>query len=224
MTEAEWLECADPPLMLRHLGRTASDRKLRLFGYACWQRLRHLMVNERLQEFLRLLELHADRLVPPRELAEALGAAKDALVRDREASRISARGLEVCWKLVRWGRHSSARTAALKAAKAASDAAAWVGRWAVAAEDRAQSNILRDLFGNPFRPASVDPAWRSWNGGVVVKLAEAIYQDRAFDRLPVLADALEEAGCTDAGLLAHCREVAEHVRGCWAVDALLDKT
>jgi hypothetical protein len=67
-------------------------------------------------------------------------------------------------------------------------------------------------------------SWFSWNGCIVPKLAAAIYADRAFDRLPILGDALEDAGCTDADLLAHCRSREEHVRGCWAVDLLLGKT
>jgi hypothetical protein len=70
---------------------------------------------------------------------------------------------------------------------------------------------------------TVDPTWLSWNDGVVVNLAQAVYEERAFDCLPVLADALEEAGCTDADILAHCRSVGPHVRGCWVVDLLLLK-
>jgi len=78
--------------------------------------------------------------------------------------------------------------------------------------------------GNPFRPAPhIDPAWLAGNGGTVPKLARAIYDERAFDRLPVLADALEDAGCTDADILTHCRSGGEHVRGCWVVDLLLGK-
>jgi len=80
--------------------------------------------------------------------------------------------------------------------------------------------LLRDIFGNPFRPVTVDPAWQT---ATVVALAEAIYADRAFDRLPILADALEEAGCLNGDLLNHCRQPGEHVRGCWAVDLLLSK-
>jgi hypothetical protein len=84
--------------------------------------------------------------------------------------------------------------------------------------------LLHDVIGNPFRPApSVDPAWLTWNGGTVPRLAQAIYDERAFDRLPVLADALEDAGCTDADLLGHLRRPWFHVRGCWAVDLLLGK-
>ena len=69
----------------------------------------------------------------------------------------------------------------------------------------------------------MDPAWLAWNGGTVRKLAEAIYDERAFDRLPVLADALEEAGCADEGVLRHCRGGGPHVRGCWVIDLILGK-
>jgi hypothetical protein len=78
--------------------------------------------------------------------------------------------------------------------------------------------------GNPFRPVSIDPTWLAWQGGTVPKLARAIYEERAFDRLPVLADALLEAGCDAADILGHLRQQgAVHVRGCWCLDLLLDK-
>jgi hypothetical protein len=93
----------------------------------------------------------------------------------------------------------------------------------IGSEGAAQAILLRDIFGNPFRPVALDPAWLAWNGGTVRKMAEAIYDDRAFDRLPILADALEEAGCTDRDILDHCRWGGDHVRGCWAIDLLLGK-
>jgi hypothetical protein len=83
--------------------------------------------------------------------------------------------------------------------------------------------LLRCVAGNPFRPVALDSAWLHWDGGTVRKIAQGIYDDRAFDRLPVLADALEETGCADRDLLDHCRSGGEHVRGCWAVDLLLGK-
>ena len=70
----------------------------------------------------------------------------------------------------------------------------------------------------------LDPSWLAWNDGAIRKMAQAIYDARAFDRLPLLADALEDAGCTDAAILSHCREPGEHVRGCWVVDLLLGKS
>jgi hypothetical protein len=94
---------------------------------------------------------------------------------------------------------------------------------AVVAGRSAQADILRDLFGNPFRPVSVDPAWRAWEGGTIPRLARVLYDARRFEDLPVLADALEDAGCSDEALLSHCRTPGPHVRGCWALDLLLGK-
>jgi hypothetical protein len=93
-----------------------------------------------------------------------------------------------------------------------------------ASEFRAIAALLHDIVGNPFREVAVDPPSLAWNGGTVVKLARAIYDDRSFDRLPILADALEEAGCTNADMLNHCRLPGEHVPGCWVVDCLLNRS
>jgi hypothetical protein len=81
-----------------------------------------------------------------------------------------------------------------------------------------QCAVLRDVLGNPFRRATADPAWLN---STVVQLASGIYVEGAFDRLPILADALEEAGCDDQALLEHLRGPGPHVRGCWALDLLL---
>ncbi len=81
-------------------------------------------------------------------------------------------------------------------------------------------SLILCVLGNPFRPVAVDPAWQS---STVISLAQAIYDDRGFDRMPILADALEEAGCTNADVLDHCRGAGPHVRGCWVVDLLLGK-
>jgi hypothetical protein len=84
-----------------------------------------------------------------------------------------------------------------------------------------QAALLREIFGNPFHPVTIDRAWLTAN---VAGLAQSIYDDRAFDRLPILADALEDAGCDNADILNHCRQPGEHVRGCWVVDLVLGKT
>jgi len=81
-------------------------------------------------------------------------------------------------------------------------------------------SILHDVFGNPCRPVAVHPTWLT---PAVERLARTIYDGRAFDRMPQLADALEEAGCDNADILNHCRQPSEHVRGCWVVDLLLGK-
>jgi hypothetical protein len=89
-------------------------------------------------------------------------------------------------------------------------------RWLLAA-------LVRDVFGNPFRPDTFDPAGLTGSAGAAVELAQVLYDECAFDRLPILADALEEAGCTDGELLLHLRGPGPHVRGCWALDAVLQK-
>lgn len=83
--------------------------------------------------------------------------------------------------------------------------------------------LVREIFGNPFRPVTLDPAWLAWNGGTVPALAQSIYDERAFDRMLILADALEDAGCHDADILAHCRGAGLHALGCWVVDLFLKK-
>jgi hypothetical protein len=85
----------------------------------------------------------------------------------------------------------------------------------------AQAEVLSDLLGSHIRPNSVDPVLLAWDGGKVAKLAAAIYDERNWFALPILADALEEAGCTTAELIAHLREPRRHVPGCWALDLLL---
>ena len=120
----------------------------------------------------------------------------------------------------------SLNVAATTAVYTASSAAIYPKRAGVKAhqlERAALSRLIREMFGNPFHPASLNSFWLAWNDGAIRKMAQAIYDARAFDHLPLLADALEDAGCTDADVLGHCRGGGEHVRGCWVVDLLLQK-
>jgi hypothetical protein len=94
-----------------------------------------------------------------------------------------------------------------------------------AAEVRAQADLLRDIFGLlPFRDVAVRPDVLAWNDRVVPRIAQAIYDERRFGDMPILADALLDAGCDDEALIAHCRSAGPHVRGCWAVDRILGKS
>lgn len=86
--------------------------------------------------------------------------------------------------------------------------------------DRASNHIFRDIVGSPFRPVTFDPRWRTSD---TIGLAQAIYDDRAFERMPILADALMDAGCEDEQIISHCRSKGPHVRGCWVVDLALGK-
>jgi hypothetical protein len=91
-----------------------------------------------------------------------------------------------------------------------------------AIEATQQAALFRDIFGSPFRFEMVDPAWLT---STVVALAEGIYADRAFDRMPILADALQDAGCDNDDILNHWRDTSlTHVRGCWVIDLLTERT
>jgi hypothetical protein len=95
--------------------------------------------------------------------------------------------------------------------------------WQLARRQRAA--LLHDVIGPlTFRSVNLDPTWLTWNHGTVPAIARHIYADRAFHDLPILADALEDAGCTDPDILGHCRSGGEHVRGCWVLDLILGKT
>ena len=88
-----------------------------------------------------------------------------------------------------------------------------------AAESKAHCDIIRDVFGNPFRPVTFSPEWRT---DTAVSLARTMYESRDFSAMPILADALEDAGCDNADILTHCRGSGPHVRGCWVVDSVLN--
>ena len=89
------------------------------------------------------------------------------------------------------------------------------------AEKARQCDLLREVFGNPFRPVRAEPAWLTSD---VLLLARGIYEETAFDRMPILADALQDAGCDEPAILDHCRDPKQtHVRGCWVVDLVLGK-
>jgi hypothetical protein len=84
----------------------------------------------------------------------------------------------------------------------------------------AQCNLLRDIFGNPFRQVTFSPGWRT---STVESMASQMYEDRDFTAISILADALQDARCENAAILSHCRGPGPHVRGCWVVDAILSK-
>ncbi len=103
---------------------------------------------------------------------------------------------------------------------------AWNQAWQNRSQDvRAQqADLMRCVYGNPFSSKTIDPRWFDSNNGIIRDMAQAIYDQRAFDRLPILADALEEAGCTSRDILTHCRSNSAHTRGCWVVDLILNKS
>jgi hypothetical protein len=201
MTEGEWNACTNPREMLASLRHAASDRKLRLAAIACTRRLQHRVFFVRaFRHALDLAERDADGLASHEEMATARATVKAVG---------GPFGLLADW--------------AVSDSCSAFDAA-WACACGAENEKEEVCDLLRDIFHNPHRPAAFDSAWLLWNDSVIPRLAKPIYDQRAFDRLPILADALEEVGCTDQDFLDHCRRPAEHVRGCWVVDALLGKT
>jgi hypothetical protein len=92
------------------------------------------------------------------------------------------------------------------------------------AEPQELCDLVREVLGDPLHPPVCDPAWLRWSDGCVEKMVRTIFRGQRFAELPILADALEEAGCDNAAMLAHCRQARPHARGCWVVDALLART
>jgi hypothetical protein len=222
MTEAEWLCCDDPALMLEFLGARASERKLCLFACACCRRLKALLTDEDSQKVLGIAERYADAEMTRQQLEVARSnVRREALVAHRQER--STRDAFSMWvvSMVCEADISSIWTAVAAAAEC--EAGRVSGRAEFPNALRKQAAILREMFGNPFRASSAARTWLVWGYGIVPKLAQAIYEERAFDRLPILADALEDAGCANAELLAHLRGPGPHVRGCWVVDLLLGK-
>jgi hypothetical protein len=211
MTEAEWLACQDPEPMQKFLRGRISNRKWRLFVAACSRRIWDLL-REGDRRAVELVEQNAERLSDadgsdPSDLRTLLGIVdpEDFVYVSPHAAGFTPVG----WAAV------------ILSAEAIS--ARQCEPEVCSAEIRAQADLMREIVGNPFRPATLAPTLLAWNDGAVPKLARVIYDEKSFEHLPLVADALEEAGCTDAELLAHCRQEGGHIRGCWAVDSLLGK-
>jgi hypothetical protein len=236
VTEAEWDACADPQPMLEFLRGTASDRKLRLFAVACCRHIWRLIADERSRKAVEA----AERFVEVPETCSELGKVRDGSLRavadatgDTESAPLGHTKWHAACAAVFCTdeplRSDGARDASEEARRSESCYAFESANPGVEVpypepepvSGSGHAALLRCVFGDPFRPApAADPSWLAWNGSTVAKLAAAVYDGRRFADLPILADALEDAGCTDATILSHCRGGGEHVRGCWVVDLL----
>jgi hypothetical protein len=211
--------------MLRFLQeQQTSERKLRLLACACCRQIWHLL-PPRSRQAVVVAERHADGQANDNELGlarvqavNAGGAVPQAAVAAHWATNIKPAG--PIWHVFTAAAGALARQAAQ--VEHGKQAAAYEAMQSITRS--AQAKLIREVIGNPFRPVIIDPRWRRWWSGIVVQLAEGIYEDRTFDTMPVLGDALEEAGCTDEEILKHCRHDDGHARGCWVLDALLGKT
>jgi hypothetical protein len=229
MTEADWQAGADPEAMLNYLAGKASTRKLRLFACACvrryWSRLR---AAPRAREAVETAERYAEGEVGEGDVGRALERAEPLLMDAplfeayayMAAVACAAEDPEVAARNAQeFIRQQAVRDAAYEVPPGQDEAE--VNAEASAAECRAQCELLREVFGNPFREVNVDPAWLGWGNGSAAHMAQLIHENGQWDDLPYLADALEDAGCGEESLLRHLREPREHVRGCWALDAVL---
>jgi hypothetical protein len=231
MTEGEWDACTDPAVMLEALkaGRVTVERKSRLWSVACHRTCWRSNTEPCVRHMVDVAEALAD------------GAASDA---DRVAAAVGlspilrGRGLTTL-KLVGMAAAHLAARLGITTTRVSIHANVAVTRGLLFAGDemnvdqgkQMQIDLLRDIFGNPFRPPpTIPPHVLAWDGGLVVQMAMSIYEDRGLpsghldpDRLAVLADALTDAGCTDDRLLAHLRSPGPHVRGCVGVDEVLGR-
>jgi hypothetical protein len=206
LTEEAWLHYSNPSRMkrLKWVEEHWTPRKMRLFSVACSRAVWDVIDHPQLRRAVEVTERYADGKATAKQLAAAREAAskvKDAW--DEEAEKKGS-----------YYRVHAAQAVWFGAGQEPSfDAVAPVNL---------QCALIRDLLGSPFRPTpKIDPAWLKWNRGAVPKLARSIYEERRFEEMSILPDALEEAGCTNTDLLEHCRADKPHARGCWVVDLIL---
>jgi hypothetical protein len=243
MTEREWLEAANPgPLLAflegelvgyvarlppersavarRHLLGLASERKRRLLACAFARQVWPLLVDGRIRHAVVVAERFADGLADHGELAAARAEAFQAWdavrVDPSGGDRAPAQAAQSAALAALWAVQSNLREAARYGAVAATEASLCP---TPAEVRRGQAALVRDVMGNPFRPPDVDPTWL---GPAVVAVARAINHEAGFDQLPVLADALLDAGCPpESEVVRHPRGSGPHVRGCWCLDLLV---
>jgi hypothetical protein len=219
MTEGEWFACKEPEAMVRFLGEEATGRKLRLYLCACCRQLWPLLTDYRSRKAVEVGEEIADRDFDVLDLMHIRDAATAVAERLRNLDIYEWYAAEAA-RLCAWGQVFE--TLACNALRVAANAERLQGRASAGESDpRWLVDYLTCIFGNPFRPVVFDAAWRT---DTAVLLARQMYESREFSAMPILADALQDAGCDNTDVLSHCRDAnAPHVRGCWVVDLVLGK-
>jgi hypothetical protein len=236
MTEAEWLACDDPQPLARYLFGCISPRKLRLWACACGREVLPCFANPLMGKVLDLFEGVAEgersREAQQRPLSELQWAAEDeqsvgfsravaGIAHSQWIEMVNGYEGHFALGLLHLASAKAYNVCPMAQAEGPTDLPAdptWLFTYSTA--QKKQSALARDIVGNPFRSAAIN---RSWLTSDVVSLARGIYVARAFDRLPILADALQDAGCEHEDVLSHCRGSDPHVRGCWVLDAVLGK-
>ena len=220
MTDFEWLNCPRPDeLYLDRFAQTPRPwRKLRLYACGCCRQVWDSLMDPRSRDAVEVAERYADGVAAEAELDAAAEAALEA------CDEIDARNPNSI--------ESGAAHAAHLSIQAPSDVShpvAWVMTRVYGYDDYAEAlntnlaalaDLFRDVFDNPYRPGRPQLVW--WTPKVK-HLAQLIYEQQTFSRMSELASALEDAGCQDLEILAHCREERIHIKGCWVLDLLLGK-
>jgi len=243
MTEREWQTGTHPAELLVAVRGKVSYRKLRLFACGCCRRLSNEN-NRAGRRRLEITEKYADAAVAE-EMFLAAFPLPELTGDDRQSVRyvlmLATNGLgwpdaeQPSWNYDEetqvlapksWEPGEYAEESTLRILPRLVNAAAFGKREkdyraTIEHESRVQAELVRDVVGNPFRQVIFDPAWRT---DTVVTLARQMYESRDFFPMPILADALQDAGCENEDVLTHCRARGPHVRGCWVVDGILGKS
>jgi hypothetical protein len=238
MNDAEimnrWLGQTDSQALIGAIQRVPSERKLRLFAVACCRTIWHLLSDKRGRHAVTVAEEFADGRVGENVLSPAFHGVHYSIGKhDTPTIRAKSCALQAA----RAAAHPVPYHAAATAAQNAAEAISW-SVWAQAVCEGATDDdyckvrhaaLLEQIASETSLFDEIDPrhasaAQNAWRTPAIVHLAQTIYDERSYGLLPMLGDALEDAGCTDAELVAHCRRPASHVRGCWALDSILDKT
>lgn len=210
MTEAEWLACDDPGRMLEFVHGRSSDRRRRLFGFAVCRRY---LCDPHFSDgsewaVIGPMERFADGALAESERERLHGLAADLDDLDdrryRREALLALTALTVRAATVWWALQSCLNCRGYNEVEFAD----------------AVASHVRDIFGNPFHPITFSPDWRT---ETVLTLARTMYEARDFSAMPILADALGDAGCEDETILMHCRGGGPHTRGCATIDAILGR-
>jgi hypothetical protein len=203
--------------MLRQLDKKAQRRKWVLFNCACCRRIWDNL-PEPCRAYVEAVERYADRRVKKKDLDPLRQAVQQSLWDAAVGNQRVFGALAVTTVT------NTSLNTGWRAASAAAQSATGKRSPAAHRKERLhQADLLREIVGNPFRPLRLEPGWLTANDNAVRNLATAIDEEGAFDRLPLLGDALEDAGCAEPALLGHCRRPGTHVRGCWVVDLVLGR-
>ncbi len=217
-----------------------SERKWRLFYCACMRLIAHVLPAEACRQLIDVVERQADGLAGSEEVEAAIAASMEACLQLAEDDAFDWPQQEAVNAVSRFHREEQGNhgtlfhvarawasaacserflTGSMPAGSTGLEDPKWTRQTAVAMAR--QAALLREVMGNSFHARIVDAVWLAWQDSTIPRMARTIYDERRFDDLPILADALEDAGCCDEAMLSHCRAETDHVRGCWLVDLIL---